>query len=219
MPDYNDDDEYINSLLLMLQDGNDDVYRADILFKRIILTGNYVEDMNALVLGDTQAQNVPPKPIISPSSYSKEYEMDQSTASWATPSHTSHCPGEELQDEHQEEPQEESDFETEVLAAARAIARDYRNERLFGKPYDMSKCIYIIDEFERRLLDFFQDKDEETAYKNSGGMKRNNRLELSAVISVCIDHMDHQKVYENYPKPVTLGQHRFIKEFRAIRGI
>lgn len=220
MPDYNDDQNYVDSLLIFLQDGDEDVYRAHISSRRIILTGNTFEDKMALILESTQTQNIPLEPIILPSDYSKEDEMGQSTASWATSSHTSPF-SRELQEEL---PSDYRDFEPanlkiQVLNAAREIARDYRSERLFGKPHGGSTRTYIIDKFEQSLLDFFQEKDEKTAYKGNGGMRQDERSQLAKLVHDSINNMDHKDVYKIYTQQVTRGQERFIDQLRMIRGV
>jgi hypothetical protein len=216
MPDYNVDQEYIDSLLLYIQDGNEAVHRTNILYRHITLSGNIVDDRNELLFGRTPGQTFFEEPEIPLSGYFQGYEMGESTASRATPGHTSIWPREERRAEDTEDV-ELSPFEEKVISAARKIARNDLDERLFGEPRSTDEHMDILDRFERSIVGFFQGKDEETAYKESGGMTIRNRVELLKVVRDSMHNRDYEKLYQNDRKKVTRGQKHLINKIRRIR--
>jgi hypothetical protein len=217
MPDYNEDKEYIEGLLLSINYDNADFHRANISSGSITLSGNRFDDINELLwLERNSAQTFSQEPVIPPSGNFQGYEMGESTASRATPSHTGHGSREENRIEVNED-EELSPFEGEVIRAARKIAH-HRDNRLFGKPRRTDKHMVIFDGFELSIVDFFQGQDEESAYdEGSGGMTIDNRYELLRDVR----HSMRQKYYEasceDPRQTVTRGQELLINKIRRIR--
>ncbi|QKX59386.1 uncharacterized protein TRUGW13939_06520 [Talaromyces rugulosus] len=217
MSGYNEDKEYIEGLLLSMNYDNADFHRANISSGSITLSGNRFDDITELLrLERTPAQNFSQEPVIPPSGNFQGYEMGESTASWATPSHTGHWSREENRIEVNEDV-ELSPFEGEVIRAARQIAH-HRDNRLFGKPRRTDEHMVIFDEFELSIVDFFQGEDEESAYdEGSGGMTIDNRYNLLRVVRHSMRYRYYEASCENPRQAVTRGQELLINKIRRIR--
>lgn len=227
MPDYNNNEGHISELFSNWPDADEEFDRLNIMSRKVTLTGNVFEDRLNLQISRNESRTFSRGPTFSSSGYSHGYEAGPSSDSQATPENSFEEDFPHFEDyyedyyEEDDEEDDEEEFEEAVINAAREVARKYPKGCLFGDPEDKDYSsqrlkITIRDDFEGKILHFFQSRHEETACFKPGHMTSDTKMHLLAVIEVYQNWINKHKQYLNCNRTVTPAQKRLIEKLREM---
>ncbi|CRG90770.1 hypothetical protein PISL3812_07815 [Talaromyces islandicus] len=213
MSQYNYDEEYVDGLFHGREDPYEGVDRYNIALGSVPLTGNVVEDRINLEIARHEQQTPPQDHFVLSSVSSHGHEMGLSSASQTVSSQT------RLATQEQNDPDINFDwFEHELITTTRLFVRSNGCHGMFGKPYGLRVDIRTEDDFDGKLVDFFQSRDDKTACDPSGVMTNQTVFEFRAMICCYKQVIGRQKLYNSCQRTVTLKQQLLVDELRRIKN-